>query len=184
MRPQVPDSPANPYDRIYEPYAPSWQYLTSLGRGRAGGLGAQRAPDGAFAQFTLLISRFRGTVRGAKQAPSRGPGFPSARPPQSAPLGVTACVGNDVGAPAHRARSLRACTPFEAPRPTYALFVAAPANPPTRQTERLSPQQMWVCGPPRARQVIRHKALLRPEFGFTACILACAGLGAGALLVR
>jgi hypothetical protein len=68
--------------------------------------------------------------------------------------------------------------------PEDALFVAAPANPPTRHTERLSPQQMWVCGPSRARQVIRHKALLPPEFGFTACILGCGGLGAGALLVR
>jgi hypothetical protein len=50
--------------------------------------------------------------------------------------------------------------------PEDALSVAAPANPPTRHTERLSPQQMWVCGPSRARQVIRHKALLPPEFGF------------------
>jgi hypothetical protein len=59
--------------------------------------------------------------------------------------------------------------------PEDALSVAAPANPPTRHTERLSPQQMWVCGPSGARQVIRHKALLPPDFGFTACILGCGG---------
>jgi signal transduction histidine kinase len=65
-----------------------------------------------------------------------------------------------------------------------ALAVAAPANPPTRQPERLSPHQMRVCDLRHARHGIRHRAFAPLDFGFTAWILACGGLGAGALLVR
>jgi hypothetical protein len=56
-----------------------------------------------------------------------------------------------------------------------ALSVAAPANPPTRQTERLSPHQMRVCDLRHARHGIRHRAFAPLDFGFTACILACGG---------
>jgi len=51
--------------------------------------------------------------------------------------------------------------------PGDALSVAAPANPSTRQTECLSPQQMRVCDPPRARQAIRQRGFAPPDFGFT-----------------
>ena len=46
--------------------------------------------------------------------------------------------------------------PGEAPR-TDAFSVAAPANPPTRRTERLSPQQMRVCDRPSVHEWIPRR---------------------------